>query len=376
VEEERKSRDSLASLVALKAELSEREENILLCRTTVQELDGQLAAHARRSLDPHANDLRIHANAVTPVVPYSSNAPKLGLGIVGASALLFIGYICLFRLPKGSFTAAAGGLTGAPKSPALVAFIPYVQKPKADQAALNGIAAQGMAPDSPVEPEAPKPMPTLTHHEPPIADPAPDAEPVAVAQPEPVRALAQRIVEEGVDRGGIVLFSPTEEELRVAPAIGDLGRYFSERGDRVLVFDARTMAETPGWVKANGVDASVAGFLQGQADKVGECFVPTDLAGVEYSRVDLNKKASGVMEAHRFKQLVDQMRERYSVVFLVGPPVNLEEDHPLLATLAEGMVLVTETTADPVEVHAYLDTLCQRVPARLYGTLAVPKSAA
>jgi hypothetical protein len=70
------------------------------------------------------------------------------------------------------------------------------------------------------------------------------------------------------------------------------------------------------------------------------------------------------------------MRERYSVVFLVGPPVNFEEDHPLLATLAEGMVLVTETTADPVEVHAYLDTLCQRVPARLYGTLAVPKSAA
>jgi hypothetical protein len=70
------------------------------------------------------------------------------------------------------------------------------------------------------------------------------------------------------------------------------------------------------------------------------------------------------------------MRERYSVVFLVGPPVTLEADHPLLATMAEGMVLVTETAANPVEVHAYLDTLCQQVPARLYGTLAVPKSAA
>ena len=47
-----------------------------------------------------------------------------------------------------------------------------------------------------------------------------------------------------------------------------------------------------------------------------------------------------------------------------------------LATMAEGMVLVTETAANPVEVHAYLDTLCQQVPARLYGTLAVPKTAA
>jgi uncharacterized protein involved in exopolysaccharide biosynthesis len=374
--EQSAKKKELGNLIQVTHDLGPKNEEILLLRTRLQELDSQVASAAGRSLDPHANDLRIHANAVTPVAPYSTNAPKLGLGIVGASALLFIGYICLFRLPKGSFTAAAGALTAGPKSPALVAFVPYVQKPKVGQPALNGIVAESMAPGSPVESEAPKPMSTPTHHEPPIADPVRDAEPVAVAQPEPVRALAERIVEEGVDRGGIVLFSPTEEQLRVAPAIGDLGRYFSERGDRVLVFDARTLAETPGWVNANGVDASVAGFLKGQADKVGECFVPTDLAGVEYSRVDLNKKASGVMEANRFKQLVDQMRERYSVVFLVGPPVNFEEDHPLLATLAEGMVLVTETTADPVEVHAYLDTLCQRVPARLYGTLAVPKSAA
>ena len=210
----------------------------------------------------------------------------------------------------------------------------------------------------------------------PVADPAGDAEAVAVAEPEPVRALAERLVEEGVDHGGIVLFSPTDEELRLAPAIGDLGRYFTDRGERVLVFDARQMAESPAWVQANGVAATVEGFLNGQAAAATECFVPTTLNGVEYSRVDLSNRVSGILEAKRFQELVEQMRERYSVVFLVGPPVTLGDDHPLLATLAEGMVLVTETAADPVEVHAYLDTLCQQVPARLYGTLAVPKSAA
>jgi Mrp family chromosome partitioning ATPase len=164
--------------------------------------------------------------------------------------------------------------------------------------------------------------------------------------------------------------------LKLTPAIGDLGQYFSNRGDRVLVFDTRQAAETPDWVQANGVAETVAGYLNGTADGSTGCFVPTALRGVEYSRVDLNQQISGVLEVHRFRQLLEQMREKYSVVFLVGPPVTLEVDHPLLATMAEGMVLVTETAANPVEVHAYLDTLCQQVPARLYGTLAVPKSAA
>jgi len=220
------------------------------------------------------------------------------------------------------------------------------------------------------------PTPTAAPDLPPIADPADDAAPVAVAEPEPVRALAEKILEEGADRGGVVLFSPTTEDLRVAPAIGDLGRYFSDRGDRVLVFDTRHAAESPPWVHANGIAEAVAGYLNGTADGSTGCFVPTELRGVEYSQVDLSNRVSGVMEAHRFRQLIEQMRERYSVVFLVGPPVNLEEDHPLLASMAEGMVLVTETAANPVEVHAYLDTLCQQVPARLYGTLAVPKTAA
>jgi uncharacterized protein involved in exopolysaccharide biosynthesis len=371
---------ALGKLVDAKRELGTKEEEILLLRTHTQDLDAQLAASRGGSLDPHANDLRVHANAVTPTSPASTNAPKLAMAIVGASALLFVGYISLFGLPRGTFAGAAG-LANSPAPGggllprALVALVPYTKKPTAEQAALNGIAAPGMTPAAPASTEAAVPM-SPTSNVPPLADPAGDAEPVATAEPEPVQALAQKIVDEGVDRGGVVLFSPTNEELKLTPAIGDLGQYFSNRGDRVLVFDTRQAAETPDWVQANGVAETVAGYLNGTADGSTGCFVPTALRGVEYSRVDLNQQISGVLEVHRFRQLLEQMREKYSVVFLVGPPVTLEVDHPLLATMAEGMVLVTETAANPVEVHAYLDTLCQQVPARLYGTLAVPKSAA
>ncbi len=152
---------------------------------------------------------------------------------------------------------------------------------------------------------------------------------------------------------------------------------FSRRGERVLVFDARQVAETPDWAgpQAPAVGKTVEGYLDGQSDAATGCFVPTALNGVEYSRADLSTRVSGVLSAHRFRQLIEEMKERYSVVFLVAPPVSLEETDPILAMLAEGMVLVTESSANPIEIHAFLDTLCQQVPARLYGTVAVPKAA-
>jgi Mrp family chromosome partitioning ATPase len=191
-----------------------------------------------------------------------------------------------------------------------------------------------------------------------------------------VEAIAERIIQDGVDPGGIVLFAPTEENLQVAPVVGGLGEVFGQRG-KVLVFDARQSAEMPAWAgpHSTAIARTVEGYLDGQSDAANACFVPTTIDGVEYSRADLTTRVNGVMTAHRFRQLVEEMRDRYSVVFLVAPPVSLDDADPILAMMAEGMVLVTETSADPVVVHAYLDTLCQQVPARLYGTLAVPKAA-
>lgn len=326
-------------LVGLQRELGPLEEEINLARVRVQDLDTQYQDAAGRTQDLNANDLRVHSQAVTPVAPYSTNGPKLGLALVGASALLFIGYLALFCLPK--VPAAPGSALANPALPglprAMVALIPY---------------PRGPAPASP-------------------AGPATGIAPVA-------QMLAERIVQDGVDRGGVVLFAPTEEQLQVAPVIGDLGALLTQRGDKVLIFDARQAAETPAWAgpQAPSVAASVEGYLDGKTEAPAGCFVPTALTGVEYSRADLATRVTGVRELHRFRQLVGEMRERYSVVFLVSPAVKLEDTDPILAMMAEGLVLVTAPAADPVEVHAFLDTLCQQVPARLYGTLTVPKGAA
>lgn len=328
------------ALVNLQKELGPLEEEINLVRARVRDLDTQYQDAAGRTQDLNANDLRVHSQALTPTAAYSTNAPKLGLALVGASALLFVGYLALFCLPR--VPVAPGGALAGPALPglprAMVALIPY---------------PHGPAPASPA------------------AGPATGIAPVA-------QMLAERIVRDGVDRGGVVLFAPTEEQLQVAPVIGDLGTLLTQRGDKVLIFDARQAAETPAWAgpQAPAVAASVEGYLDGKTEASAGCFVPTALAGVEYSRADLATRVTGVNTLHRFRHLVGEMRERYSVVFLVGPPVKLADTDPILAMMAEGLVLVTAPAADPVEVHAFLDTLCQQVPARLYGTLTVPKGAA
>jgi uncharacterized protein involved in exopolysaccharide biosynthesis len=342
-------RKSLADLQSLKRELGEKDDNIKLMWTRVQDFHSQLTDAAERTQDLNANDLRVHSSATAGTTPYSTNAPKLGLAMVGASALMLIGYLALFALPAAA-QSPVGSATNSPALPrALVALVPYIQQAKGRLGgthSANTPAGDGLPPSRPA------------------------------SQPE-VQAIAKRILEDGVDPGGIVLFAPTAENLQVAPVMGGLGEVFGQRGDRVLIFDARQTAETPDWAgpQAPVVARNVEGYLDGQADGATDCFVSTNLSGVEYSRADLTSHVSGVMAVHRFRQLVEEMRERYSVVFLVGPPVSLDESDPLLAMMAEGMVLVTESSADPVQVHAYLDTLCQKVPARLYGTLEVPKAA-
>ena len=207
-----------------------------------------------------------------------------------------------------------------------------------------------------------------------VAVPVPPAPAPAPTNPA-VMALASRISQEGVDRGSIVLFTPTQDELLLTPIIGDLGRQLSLDGSRVLVFDARGGNEHPAWAgpAAPGVAGRVDGYLNGRSDATN-CFVPTMMKNVEYSRADLSNGVSGVMSAHRFRQLVEEMRERYSLVLMVAPTMVLDGNDPLLGALAEGLVVVTENNAQPNQIRAYIESLADSVPAPVYGALSVPRA--
>ena len=86
--------------------------------------------------------------------------------------------------------------------------------------------------------------------------------------------------------------------------IGDLGKILTGRGDRVLVFDARPAAESPAWAGARVPSVPVpVGGLAGGLDALR----PDGAEGGGILRGDLSGKLDGVMSAHRFRQLVEEM---------------------------------------------------------------------
>jgi hypothetical protein len=208
--------------------------------------------------------------------------------------------------------------------------------------------------------------------------PVPSVSPVASSegQHDVVLAIAERISQEGANKGGIVVFAPTSDDLSVGNIVGDLGHHFTKQGDRVLVFDARDLAETPNWLGPYAPKAAenVLGYLDGQAEQPTNCFVPTLIRGVEYSRADISNHVGGVMAARRFRQLVEEMRERYSLVLMVAPTVNADDEDGLLTTLAEGMVLVSESDSSPEVINAMIASISQQIMAPVYGTIQVPKA--
>jgi hypothetical protein len=152
-----------------------------------------------------------------------------------------------------------------------------------------------------------------------------------------------RIAETIQDRGAIVLFTPLAPNLKINPLVGGLGRYFAQRG-RILVFDARPIeGPPPGWAgpEAPLVAAKVERFLQGRLADVKACTLSTSQVNLDYSRADLGTLLNGQMAIHRFRQLVDHMREQYAMILMVAPPIDSSgTEESFLTAVAEGQVLV------------------------------------
>ncbi len=286
-------------------------------------------------------ELTIYAPATTGGAPPTTNHVKLGAVVFGLSILLFVGFIAVFDMPKMA-------MHGSPMPP------PQAQYPVP--------AWQHYAPRQESEYAPPQPPPTrgpsMTN--------------------EHMRALAERIMENNRTRGSIVLFTPTSSGLRVENLLGDLGCFLKKETGRVLVFEARTAAEGPAypaWIGPSGREVSdqLDAYLEGRHERGGNCFAETLIAGIDYARCDLSHHLTAVMSMYRFRRLMHDMKERYTVVLMITPERFHGDEDDLFTTLGEGIVVVVNEDADRAEVDSYMcDLRASETP--VYGVVTVPPS--
>jgi hypothetical protein len=297
------------------------------------EADLALMNQAKAADAPQSGELTVYSKASAGTAPSSTNHAKLVVAVFALSMLLFLGLIVVVDMPKA------------------LAAVPKAAPPES-----------GWPLAVPVR----RPMPPTTR------GPQPET------SSEHLRALAGRIAHGATERGAIVLFTPAAPRLRVETLMGDLGCYCSQMGGKVLIFDARPPEQRPAppaWagLKADLVARDVESYLDGLCDKPGSCFVPTLIAGIEYSRADLVGHLQGVMAMYRFRRLVHEMKERFAVVLMITPDRYRGGQGDVFATLAEGVVVVLTENADPKDVEDYLQDL-RNSETPIYGAVTVPAS--
>jgi capsular polysaccharide biosynthesis protein len=279
-------------------------------------------------------ELRIESKAKVGDSPVSSNHAKLVMAVFALSLLLFVGLVAVRYMPQA--VAEARAQLPAPAHSNLP--VPVGNNPRSLVPAERG--------QNPVD------------------------------SSEHLRALAARIAQSASERGSIVLFTPAVPGLRVETLAGDLGCYYAQHSGRVLIFDTRAVengSSIPAWAgpRSGAIGDDVESFLIGHTDRPAACFASTLIASIDYSRCEIFKHLNGVLAMYRFRRLVEEMKNSYSLVLMITPERYQGGEDDFLGNLSEGIVVVMNEGADPAEVDAYIQNLrANETP--IYGAVMVP----
>jgi hypothetical protein len=286
---------------------------------------------------PDATELRIWSKAdEDSSPPATSNHMKLVVMVFGVGMLLFMGFVVAVDLPKTT--------RPAPKLPDL------------------GVPVLAHMPRE-------RPLPLAPGAPPPALSPSEDNH---------VQTLALGIGQGVTEPGSIILFTPLNDKVRIESVVAELARFYARDGGPVLLFDARAahakrlLARTVAPLRPAQVDA----YLDGLSDDADECFAPTEVPCVEYTRGDLARRVNdGMMGMYRFRRLLDEMRQRYARVLMISPPLRETGDLDVLTALSETIVLVVPDHTSPNEVDPLVQSL-RTAEAPIAGAVVIGESPA
>jgi Mrp family chromosome partitioning ATPase len=145
-------------------------------------------------------------------------------------------------------------------------------------------------------------------------------------------------------KGRVVLFSGLDHEESPMSLIRSLASCFSQREESVLMIQALPcqLEIKAAKEKANSSlrthNPGVAEFLAGDYDDATQLVKGTGVAGVDFLPGGCTVTASEAVASSRLTKLIDQFRERYSMILLCGPSTLHPADLQMLAARADGIV--------------------------------------
>jgi hypothetical protein len=305
--------------------------------------------------DPHTSELKIRSLASSSASATSSNYLKIAAAVFGVLFMLYLGYLAAIELPRVTREQAPLAPMGAMPSPPA----PQPVQPPAVQQVYN----------SPFAPSK-LPVPVLGRFAP--VTTTQSGRFISPAGPsQEVHTLADGIAQKFQEPGSIVLFTPMGEGVQVEKLVSELSRHYARAGESVLLFDARGVSSPLNVGSTGASSPGIDAYLKGKSEDAAACFTPTQFPSVEYTRGDITHTATGgAMAMYRFRQLLDEMRNRYSKVLMIGPTARHVDDLEMLTAFSEGVVLVVQDQANPNDVNAYVEAM-KTADAPIFGAVVV-----
>ncbi len=187
-------------------------------------------------------------------------------------------------------------------------------------------------------------LPVLGIQSPDVRSKAGVLEPSGMSQHE-LRLMALRIQQSLFrPKGRVVLFSGLDHDESPMGLIRSLANCFSQREESVLMIQTLPCQLAINAAKADAnkslkpANPGVAEFLAGEYDDATELVKGTGVVGVDFLPGGCTVTASEAMASSRLTTLIDQFREKYSMILLCGPSTLHPADLQMLAARADGIV--------------------------------------
>ncbi len=160
-----------------------------------------------------------------------------------------------------------------------------------------------------------------------------------------LRLMALRIQQSLFDpKARVVLFCGLDHEESPMSLIRNLSKCFVQREESVLMIQtqpcqveiARRLSDKNNTQKQGR--PGVSEFLAGEIDDASKLIVNSGIAGIDFLPGGCTMIASEAMASSRLTKLIDQFRDRYSMILMCGPSTLHPADLQMLAARADGIV--------------------------------------
>jgi Mrp family chromosome partitioning ATPase len=192
---------------------------------------------------------------------------------------------------------------------------------------------------------------------------AEDARGKGTLRADEARGLSLRIRQFVPESGAAVLVSSLNEGGGVDHLVTELARYFAMRNEHVLILDSRIAQSQAGELAAlidkrvdgsapavvphasanNAAGPGMPGLVQylvfeGQDPK--RFMFHTRLPGVDYLPAGGPYPVTDALASEPMDELLEGLRQEYTLLLLVGPAVTWDVDTEILAAYVDGMIVV------------------------------------